>query len=157
MSNDDASNQRYVFDIYNLVGNCAISNTRNQPILDNPKRYTVAIESFVLTSSESFANTAKIIFETSTLPVVQTALASNSNLQRKVIGEYYLTRDESDAKNNYARFSRDTYHEYNLDSDAPMRTIDLFVYKQSLQGVITPVKVDLTTGLSLTLIFLKQT
>lgn len=154
--NNDISNQRYIFNIFNKVGDCVIYNTRQVPILDNPTDYKVAIEAFTLVSSESFVDTVKLIFETNYIPVNQTNLSANLDIQRKQVGEYYLNRDESDSKNNYISYMADSYRLYDLNSDTPLRTFDLYVYKQSSSGVITPVKLDESSGLSLTLIFLKN-
>lgn len=154
--NDDSKNARYTFNIFGRTGNCVVSNTRPVPILDNPKNHRCAIEAFTLTSSESFADTIKLIFETSSLPLVQINLSSDFNIQRKQVGEYYLSKSDSDAKNNYIQYRADVYQEYDLDSMEPLRTLDLFVYKQSTTGVITPVKIDANSGLSLTLVFIRK-
>lgn len=154
--NDDGSLQRYIFDIYGKTGNCSQSNTRTVPLLDRPKNHKVAIEGFVLKTDTSFSDVAKLIFETSSIPVVQSNLSADQSLQRKQLGEYYLSKDESDAKNDYIRYRADQYHEYDLDSDTNLRVLDLFVYKQSTSGLITPVTVDESGGLSLTLVFIRK-
>lgn len=154
--NDDAKVQRYTFNIYNKIGNCSISNTRQNAILDNTKDFKVTVEGFVLKSSQNFSNIVKLIFETNNIPVIQTNLSGELNYQRKQIGEYYLTKSDSDATNFYIHYRSDLYEEYDLDSNSPLTTLDLFVYKQDTSGNITAVQIDATTGLSLTLAFIRK-
>lgn len=154
--NDDSKIQRYTFNIYNKIGNCSVSNTRQNAILDNTKNYRVAIEGFVLKSSQNFSNIVKLIFETNNIPVVQTNLSGELNYQRKQVGEYYLTKTDSDATNFYIHYRSDLYDEYDLDSNTPLTTLDLFVYKQDVTGAITAVQIDNNTGLSLTLAFIRN-
>lgn len=154
--NDNSQIMRYVFDIYNKTGLCQQTNTRIVPFLDRPKDYRVAVEAFVTTSSTDFGDCVKLIFETSNIPVVQSNLSANAVIQRKQIGEYHLTKSESDSKNNFISYRPAFYEEYDLDSDSPLRAMDLFVYRQDKQGVITPLLLDATGGFSLTLVFIRK-
>lgn len=154
--NDNAKIQRYIFDIYGKTGACTQTNTRIVPFLDRPKDYRVAVEGFVTTCSTDFGDCVKLIFETSSIPVVQSNLADNAVIQRKQVGEYHLSKSESDSKNNFISYRHQFYEEYDLDSDSPLRVMDLFVYRQDKQGVITPLLLDENGGLSLTLVFVRK-
>jgi hypothetical protein len=153
--NDNSQNMRYVFNIYGRVGFCKDLNQRSVPILDDPKQYKVAIESFSLKSSQNFGGITKLIFQTNSIPTVQTNLSGDSNIQTKILGEYVLSKLESDALNFNLSFMADNYMFYGLDSNSPLYMLDLFVMKQDSTGVITPVIVDVSSGITLTLLFQK--
>jgi hypothetical protein len=147
-SND---NVRLMFNDNFSGGQVKFSHTRSTPILNDPSEYKLALDNFIsVIPSEEKHNTIMYRFYSNNIPVSGTLTAGNQN-ERQLLFEYVFN-NFSDNTATYISFMPDNYHFYNLYSNTPLYTTDLFVTKVSNTGVETPLTSDF---FSCTLLFQK--
>ena len=133
---------------------CIFSSNRVTQILNDPSKYEICIESFILAGVSLPAFFRRIVFET-TMPVNQELEEGTKNVQKSIIG-YWYSPDLSSTVNTYNPSER---RWFDLTSDYPLYNFDLrasFEFGGTATGITNPILLGVGQWINIVVLFRRK-
>ena len=133
---------------------CIFSSNRVNQILNDPSKYEVCIESFILAGPALPAFFRRVVFE-STMPVSQELEEGTKNVQKSIIG-YWYSPDLSSTVNTYNPSER---RWFDMTSDYPLYNFDLrasFEFGGTATGTTNPILLSIGQWIDITVLFRRK-